>query len=95
MNWLRRLYARHRVARRFKTGRYVFRGSRGQLLAKGRVRSRLFSIELEPAHVHRSGIVKRLEMWNRDGELALQHEIAQPFMVSRKSTFTGKRVAFP
>lgn len=94
MNFIHRLRARRIVASQFKTGRFVFRGSRGQTLATGAVRGHWFSIDLGPAHVHRSGIVHRVELWNRDGELAMTQEVGG-FMVSRKLRFQGKRLAIP
>lgn len=94
MNRLRRLIARYRVARRLNGGRYVLRGSRGQVLVQGRIRGRLFALEFGPGEVLHPGIARRLEVHNGEGKLAIELE-QKPFSVSRKRAFGGRRFVFP
>lgn len=92
--WYNRLKARRTVANHLRNGRYVFRDAQGGTLASGSIRARWFSFDLSPTNVCRSGTVRRVELLNAAGYLAMVVE-QKPFLISRKKAFAGKRVAFP
>jgi len=94
LTWYNRLKARRIVANQLRNGRYVFRNTQGETLASGSIRARRFSFELSPANVCRSGTVRRVELLNAAGYLAMVVE-QKPFLISRKKSFAGKRIAFP
>lgn len=91
---IRTMIARRKVAERFQGGSYAFRGSSGETLLRGRIRSRWFSIDLLPAQVFRSGSVHRVDLLTAEGELALSQK-QKPFLVSKRYEFSGKRFVFP
>ena len=93
--WLRLTWARFRVARQFTSGRYVLRGSRGQVMAAGPITADLFGISLHPAAVRAGGIVREMELFNKAGELAMTVAAPKGFVLRRKAQFLGKRFQFP
>lgn len=86
-----RLLARYRIARRLQGGRYVFVGFGGAPLVKGRIATRLFSVRLLPARVLKGGIVRRVDVYRANNQLAVEFK-PKPFTVASKTVFGGKQV---